>query len=1033
MAQGEVFGAIEEADRVNTQLRISDFFRPTRCAELLQSDCDDYTDSECYESFDIIECIAAEPTSTPQVVSDDTAESKCGSFNSQPKACVAAAFPRRHVYKGSCSSPSSLTTQEVAHSAIDTNTPKTIRNGGQGGRKITGNESSRKNQSTQEGSTFCATNVRHSQKTITDRREAPNFGLPPTESFPSHIPFQNGRTQYCKRTTAKRRLDDINRPEISLFASGDSKMLSTPPHVSMEETICLLHDSPVRFEYSPQNFYEVNATGSTNSTPDGGADNLLSGRHPSLSPLPRGSCSSDCSMGTNIDRTGVRYKLGKVATDTDSKDNIFGSGDRLPPYVFCASRGEIAEDSADLPTPHRQSSVETIHCQTTGQLPRDTELHQRMLCSMQDVHALHPQGSNEGIEKGVDKGYDIPICGSKRGMSVVARALATIQRPADLEDPHCNISAADRCERSGLGGSAVSTRPLSDLHAGAMVEDPNNSIQQRARNDGGSFISQGGTTKIGQRHSDRSEDTAHRIRQYNHSADPASEGQHENNPKRSGQTGLADDKGLSIQIASSVSPRSGESDRGRSQSHISFISSGKSTKSSGISSHRPEIRSTFYRPIRQRFQSPTSKVCDLEVPFSGMEDRRFQLSMDSAERAVFIPPLRLDSKSPEQGDARESNSRDRYSNLASPTVVAATIKSGNSVTNPIAISPRSFYGSKRSSSKPGMELSRVAYIRKKLTGRGFSTNAIDTVLESWKDSRDYDSAWHIWSMYCTKGGHSLECFDTVAEANFVSEMRLERQWRANTSFTICSRIRTTIEVANGTTTATAFRRGLARSAPVTSEHQEMTLDVKQVERHLLQVGSQVDKPIKELRAHTLTLLSLYFGCRSADKAHILREVGIQFEPVCRIRFWNTKEMRSLSRMRQPLWTKWFEIEPDSRPALDLVSHLESYILRTPDVVKDISVILDGKTRPCTGLFVSLEQPSHSLSAERLAKVLLGVLSDAGIDTARFKSHSTRGAVASAMIQSGMSLIEVLDRCRWSGVQTLAKHYLKPVPPRKDGE
>ena len=140
-------------------------------------------------------------------------------------------------------------------------------------------------------------------------------------------------------------------------------------------------------------------------------------------------------------------------------------------------------------------------------------------------------------------------------------------------------------------------------------------------------------------------------------------------------------------------------------------------------------------------------------------------------------------------------------------------------------------------------------------------------------------------------------------------------------------------------------------------------------------------------------------------------------------------MRSITRLRQPLWTQWFEIKSNPKPALDLVSHLKAYIDRTPQVHQDIPVILDGKSRLCTGLFVSLtltEGKASSLGAERLANLLVEVLSKAGVDTTHFKGHSARGAVASALIKSGCSLTEVLERCRWSGIQTLAKHYLKPI-------
>ena len=49
----------------------------------------------------------------------------------------------------------------------------------------------------------------------------------------------------------------------------------------------------------------------------------------------------------------------------------------------------------------------------------------------------------------------------------------------------------------------------------------------------------------------------------------------------------------------------------------------------------------------------------------------------------------------------------------------------------------------------------------------------------------------------------------------------------------------------------------------------------------------------------------------------------------------------------------------------------------------------------------------------LAKCLLSTMQGAGIDTAKFKAHSSRSAGASDLVNKGYSLTQILQRADWS--------------------
>ena len=55
-----------------------------------------------------------------------------------------------------------------------------------------------------------------------------------------------------------------------------------------------------------------------------------------------------------------------------------------------------------------------------------------------------------------------------------------------------------------------------------------------------------------------------------------------------------------------------------------------------------------------------------------------------------------------------------------------------------------------------------------------------------------------------------------------------------------------------------------------------------------------------------------------------------------------------------------------------------------------------------------------------------VLIDSGIDTSRFKPHSTRAASSSAASNASVILEDILRTPGWSSESTFAKFYNKPI-------
>lgn len=101
--------------------------------------------------------------------------------------------------------------------------------------------------------------------------------------------------------------------------------------------------------------------------------------------------------------------------------------------------------------------------------------------------------------------------------------------------------------------------------------------------------------------------------------------------------------------------------------------------------------------------------------------------------------------------------------------------------------------------------------------------------------------------------------------------------------------------------------------------------------------------------------------------------------------------------------------------LCIVRTLTRYIERT-----------SGVRRGNTQLLLSYIAPFGPISRATLARWTLNALSEAGIDTDKYKAHSTRGAAASAARAMGASLTAIMRNASWKDARSFAVYYNKTI-------
>ena len=124
-----------------------------------------------------------------------------------------------------------------------------------------------------------------------------------------------------------------------------------------------------------------------------------------------------------------------------------------------------------------------------------------------------------------------------------------------------------------------------------------------------------------------------------------------------------------------------------------------------------------------------------------------------------------------------------------------------------------------------------------------------------------------------------------------------------------------------------------------------------------------------------------------------------------------------NQLGQPLDSVTVYAYPKNKK-LCVIRTLTRYISRT-------STLRRGGTQ----LLVSYIAPFRPISRATLARWTLQVLQLSGLDTSKYRAHSTRGAGASTAREMGASLNAVMRNASWRDARSFAVHYHKNIEDR----
>ncbi|KAI8501699.1 hypothetical protein Bbelb_209700 [Branchiostoma belcheri] len=205
-------------------------------------------------------------------------------------------------------------------------------------------------------------------------------------------------------------------------------------------------------------------------------------------------------------------------------------------------------------------------------------------------------------------------------------------------------------------------------------------------------------------------------------------------------------------------------------------------------------------------------------------------------------------------------------------------------------------------------------------------------------------------------------------------------------------------------------KGVFQSRPPRPRY-VVTWDVSKVTSYLRTLSPAKMLSLKQLSFKTAMLCALTSADRGSTLAVLdTRQMSIKHNGVLFV----LSELTKTSRPNKPYKKVFLPSFPQDKK-LCPKTYVEKYLARTKPLRRDEKY-----------LFVSFKKPHKAVGTSSIARWIKSVMSLAGIDTAQYSAHSTRGAASSAAERSGLSTTEILRAADWSSESTFATFYKRDL-------
>ena len=302
-------------------------------------------------------------------------------------------------------------------------------------------------------------------------------------------------------------------------------------------------------------------------------------------------------------------------------------------------------------------------------------------------------------------------------------------------------------------------------------------------------------------------------------------------------------------------------------------------------------------------------------------------------------------------------------------------------------------------------------------GQGFDKDTIRLIMDAWRDStkKSYSNYLYKWATFCLENGVELLSPTLPQACKFlrVLSARGLGYGGLNTARSALSTILPRFEghsFGSHPIVCWLVKGGYERNPP-RPRYSEFW-DVNRVFTLFKEWGQNSDLTLKRLSLKVAVLLLLVSSQRGQTVVNLTTEnleIGDNL-------VFKMKVLLKHNRIGDPLDTLLFK-PFDQCKRLCVVRAVKAYLQRTKE------------KRRNTQLLLSFVSPHAPISRDTLSRWTICVLGLAGIDTTKYKCHSTRGASTSAAKRLGVPVTMILRHANWRSATSFAKYYDK----RLDGD
>lgn len=312
-------------------------------------------------------------------------------------------------------------------------------------------------------------------------------------------------------------------------------------------------------------------------------------------------------------------------------------------------------------------------------------------------------------------------------------------------------------------------------------------------------------------------------------------------------------------------------------------------------------------------------------------------------------------------------------------------------------------------------------IRERLENRGFSSQAADLFMESWRQGTKTAYTTYIkkWQFYAKT--HEIDQISPpVAHAvNFLADLyskgaSFSAICTARSALSCFFELEDTTETFGNLACVKRFIKGVFEKRPSIPFKDRMSVWSTDTVLAFLETWyPHTTLNLKELSLKLTMLLVLLSGQRS-QTIHALDISNMKLsENKCIFYISKLLKHSRIGTHQQPLQYIAFP----KNPALCVIACIKEYMERTKTI---------RETNKESKLLVSYQKPFKAISKDTVTRWIKTVLGLAGIDLDVFTPHSTRAASTSAAAKAGLPLSSILSSAGWSNENTFTRFYKKEV-------